>query len=126
MSPSPSPWLLRAAAIFGFLGVSLGAFGAHGLAPLLQQHGTTAIWQTAVQYHFYHTLALLALALFTGEALRWRRHIATAWGLGILIFAGSLYTLALTGIKWLGAVTPIGGVLFLLGWVLLAFSYRRS
>ena len=130
--PSLVVRLLRTAAVLGFLGVSLGAFGAHGLAEVLATHGTTAIWGTAVQYHFIHTLALLALATAASGALgkegTWRflGGIGWCWSLGIVVFSGSLYILSLTGLRWLGAITPIGGLLFLIGWLLLFFSYRRA
>jgi uncharacterized membrane protein YgdD (TMEM256/DUF423 family) len=125
-SPRLPPMLLRTAAILGFLAVSLGAFGAHGLAPTLERHDTAAIWQTAVQYHFFHTLALLALAAASTQAWRFLGWIGGLWTVGILIFSGSLYILSVTGLRWLGAITPIGGLLFLVGWLLLCFSYRRS
>jgi uncharacterized membrane protein YgdD (TMEM256/DUF423 family) len=102
----------RIAAAGGFLAVALGAFGAHGLKPLLVQNGTTQIWEKAVFYHFIHTVMLFVLAErkpFPGFA--WWSFLA-----GILIFSGSLYLLALTNQHWLGAVTPFGGVAFLLGW----------
>ena len=108
---------LRVTAIAGFLAVALGAFGAHGLKDLLAQNQTTAIWEKAVLYHFIHTLVMLVLAL--RQPL-----IRGAWAsflIGILIFSGSLYVLAVTGMRWLGAITPIGGVSFLVGWGWLLF-----
>ena len=109
---------IRVAAILGFLAVSLGAFGAHGLKDLLTQNGTVAIWEKAVLYHFIHTVMLFLLAQ--------RRPVLTgAWlcfFLGIMIFSGSLYLLAVTNVKWLGAITPFGGVSFLIGWVWLAIA----
>lgn len=107
---------MRVAAVLGFLAVALGAFGAHGLKDLLTQNGTTAIWEKAVLYHFIHAVMLFVLAQ--------RRPVLTgAWlsfFVGIVIFSGSLYLLAVTNMKWLGAITPIGGVSFLIGWVWLA------
>jgi uncharacterized membrane protein YgdD (TMEM256/DUF423 family) len=104
---------LRIAAIFGFLAVALGAFGAHGLKALLEANGTAAIWQTAVLYHLAHSIA----ALWAAE-----RHAAATrlWFIGITIFSGTLYLLAVTNIRWLGAITPIGGLLLLAGWALIA------
>jgi uncharacterized membrane protein YgdD (TMEM256/DUF423 family) len=99
----------RTAAILGFLGVALGAFGAHGLKALLEAHATTAIWQTAVLYHLVHAVA----ALWASEK---RPSVVSVWTAGIVIFSGSLYLLAVTNIRWLGAITPFGGVLFLIGW----------
>lgn len=105
---------IRTAAILGFLGVALGAFGAHGLKNLLEAHATTAIWQTAVIYHLVHAVA----ALWASEK---RPAVVLVWTAGIVIFSGSLYILAVTNIRWLGAITPIGGILFLVGWLMIAF-----
>lgn len=109
---------IRCAAIFGFLAVALGAFGAHMLKPTLTANDTEAIWNTAVQYHFFHTVPLL----FLGLCPRSMRVSGFCFALGIVIFSGSLYLLALTGIRWLGAITPIGGLLFLAGWLWLGFK----
>lgn len=106
-------------AALGFTAVALGAFGAHGLKALLTENGTTAIWETAVLYHLAHAVA----ALCAGER---NARAAQMWTLGVLIFSGSLYILAVTNIRWLGAITPIGGVLLLVGWVLVGFGTKRS
>jgi len=112
---------LRCAALFGFAGVALGAFGAHGMKSLLVAHGTAAVWETAVLYHLTHAVVLLIVSRH--ESLNpW------AWTLfasGIAIFSGSLYLLAVTNLRWLGAITPLGGVCLLLGWLALAFPPRR-
>jgi uncharacterized membrane protein YgdD (TMEM256/DUF423 family) len=112
---------IRMAAVLGFLAVALGAFGAHGLKQVLSQHGTTATWETAVFYHFIHAVMLFVLAL--------RKPVPSGPWLGffsgVLIFSGSLYLLAVTNVKWLGAVTPIGGVSFLAGWLWLAVTARK-
>ena len=112
---------VRLAAVMGFLAVALGAFGAHGLKEVLLQHGTTAIWEKAVFYHFIHTVMLFVLAL--------RRPVPSGPWLsflaGIFIFSGSLYVLAVSNLKWLGAITPIGGLSFLGGWLWLAWSSRK-
>jgi len=106
------------AAILGFTGVALGAFGAHGLKDILAANGTLAIWQTAVLYHLVHAVA----SLWAAE----RRPVVTwIWAAGVVVFSGSLYALALTNARWLGAITPIGGVLFLAGWALLVFRGRK-
>lgn len=109
---------LRLAAICGFAAVALGAFGAHGLRPLLAAHHTEALWDKAVLYHFVHSLALLALAL--------REPVPTgavvSFLLGIVLFSGSLYVLAVTNLRWLGAITPLGGTSFLVGWAWAALS----
>lgn len=108
---------LRIAALFGFLAVALGAFGAHGLKATLELHGTVAIWQTAALYHLVHAVVLLTLAQReTPPRLSFFCFVA-----GIAIFSGSLYVLAVTNMKWLGAITPIGGLGLLAGWASLAF-----
>jgi uncharacterized membrane protein YgdD (TMEM256/DUF423 family) len=103
---------LRIAAVSGFLVVALGAFGAHGLKDGLVKHGTLDIWEKAVIYQMFHTLALLVLAV------RPSVHVGAAvcFLIGIIIFCGSLYMLAITNIRWLGAITPLGGLGFLIGW----------
>jgi uncharacterized membrane protein YgdD (TMEM256/DUF423 family) len=104
---------LRVAAVLGLLAVGLGAFGAHGLKDLLLRNGTAAIWEKAVFYQFVHTVMLFVLAQRTPLHLGpWLCFLA-----GILVFSGSLYLLALTNARWLGAITPIGGVSFLAGWL---------
>ena len=111
---------LRVAAALGALAVALGAFGAHGLKDILTRYGTTAIWEKAVFYHFIHTVMLYVLAgrspLSKGP---WFSFLA-----GIIIFSGSLYVLALTNQRWLGAITPLGGISLIVGWVWLAFCRR--
>jgi uncharacterized membrane protein YgdD (TMEM256/DUF423 family) len=107
----------RIAAAAGFLAVALGAFGAHGLKEMLVQNGTTAIWEQAAFYHFIHAVMLFVVAgrkPFPAGA--WWSFLA-----GIVIFSGSLYLLAVTDAKWLGAITPIGGLSFLTGWAWLFF-----
>lgn len=115
----PSPFLSIAAAS-GFLAVALGAFGAHALRGSLDATAFE-VFQTAVQYHFTHTLALLAVALLcrAGSPSRSLCAAGYAFCLGLLVFCGSLYLLSVTGIRWLGAVTPLGGLAFLCGWLLL-------
>lgn len=108
----------RIAAIAGFLAVALGAFGAHGLKEVLAQNETTAIWEKAVFYHFIHAVMLFVIA---GR----KPFVAVAWWsflAGIVVFSGSLYLLAVTNMKWFGAVTPIGGASFLVGWASLFMS----
>jgi uncharacterized membrane protein YgdD (TMEM256/DUF423 family) len=107
----------RTAAILGAIAVGLGAFGAHGLKDLLARNGTAAIWEKAVFYHFIHAVMLFVLATRTPLPVGpWLSFL-----LGILIFSGSLYLLAYTNVRWLGAITPIGGVSFIVGWLWLAF-----
>jgi len=112
----------RIAAVIGFLAVALGAFGAHGLKNLLEQNGAAAIWEKAVFYHFIHAVMLFLLA---GR----KPFAAGAWWcflVGIVIFSGSLYLLAVTNEHWLGAVTPIGGASFLAGWAWLFCNAAKS
>ena len=106
----------RFAALAGFLAVALGAFGAHGLKAVLAQNGTLAVWQTAALYHLVHAVVLLVLAQRTVVV----RVPFVLFGAGIAIFSGSLYALAVTNVKWLGAITPLGGLCLLAGWLALA------
>ncbi len=114
------------AAISGLMAVVIGAFGAHGLKNRVAED-LMAVYQTGVQYHFYHTFALL----FTGVLLQqYPQAVLLNWSgwlfvVGVLVFSGSLYVLALTGVKWLGAITPIGGVAFIAGWLILALAVYR-
>ncbi|HSH39919.1 MAG TPA: DUF423 domain-containing protein [Chthoniobacterales bacterium] len=110
--------LFRVAAALCFLAVALGAFGAHALKAKLEANGTRDIWNTAVLYHLAHAIALVVLAL-QPASLRLASGLLTA---GIVIFSGSLYILAVTNMKWLGAITPFGGLCFLAGWLWLIFS----
>jgi len=115
--------LLRLSAILGFVGVALGAFGAHGLRARVGPE-MVEIWKTGVLYHLVHALALLGVAI-AGDRVGWRRVVAGLFTAGIVVFSGSLYVLTLTSVRWLGAVTPLGGVAFLAGWAALAASARR-
>jgi uncharacterized membrane protein YgdD (TMEM256/DUF423 family) len=111
---------IKIAGLLGFLGVATGAFGAHALKSRLTPE-MLAVWHTAVLYHLLHAAVLLALALFakaSGTDIRWG---ARCFLLGILLFSGSLYALALSGIRPLGAVTPLGGLAFLAGWAWIVF-----
>ena len=108
----------RVAAVMGALAVALGAFGAHGLKGVLEQNHTAAIWEKAVFYHFIHAVMLFVLAGKTPfRAGPWFGFL-----LGIVLFSGSLYLLALTSVRWLGAITPFGGISFIVGWVCLAIA----
>lgn len=106
----------------GFLAVGLGAFGAHGLKEALAQNGTVDIWQKAVFYHFIHTVMLFILA----SRLPLRFGPWLSFLIGIVVFSGSLYLLAVTNLKWLGAITPIGGLSFLAGWLWLMIAPERK
>lgn len=109
-------------ALMGLVGVGLGAFGAHGLKGRLSPE-MLAVFETAVRYQMYHALALLATAVLMSRS-EGRAVLVAGWSFtaGILIFSGSLYALALTGVTMLGAITPIGGLAFLVGWAALMIA----
>jgi len=118
-------WLLLGSG-FAFLGVGLGAFGAHGLRSVLDTEALQT-FETGVRYQMYHALGLLLLAalaprLAEGPAT-WAGWLFTV---GIVLFSGSLYLLAVTGTRWMGAITPLGGVCFLAGWALVVYAGVRS
>jgi uncharacterized membrane protein YgdD (TMEM256/DUF423 family) len=117
---------LTLAALFLFAAVGAGAFGAHALRAKLAPD-LLAIYQTAVQYHFWHALGLLAVGLMLLQKPASGALAVAAWLLvaGLLLFSGSLYALALTGLRVLGAVTPIGGVAFLAAWLAVAWAAWR-
>ena len=110
--------LLRIAGAFCFVAVALGAFGAHALKATLQENGMLDAWNKAVLYHLVHAVALVALALHGGG----NRAVYLLLAAGILLFSGSLYTMALTNVRWLGAITPLGGLCFLAGWIWLIIA----
>ncbi len=109
--------LLALAAALGASGVLLGAFGAHGLERRGLDAHALAIWETAVRYHLLHAVALLALALSPHAAQA--RSAGWLFALGIVLFSGSLYALALGAPRWLGPLTPLGGLAFIVGWLAL-------
>ncbi|WP_026464744.1 DUF423 domain-containing protein [Adhaeribacter aquaticus] len=110
--------ILVIGALLGALGVMIGAFGAHGLAKILEANGRTETFETAVKYHMYHALAMLVTGLILFNVPSKFIHLAGLFFLiGVLIFSGSLYILSLTNIKWLGAITPIGGLFLIAGWL---------
>lgn len=117
---------LRIAGALGALAVILGAFGAHGLRERLAPE-MLAVFEVGVRYQMYHALALLAISLAPISLWNSPATVAAAWSwvAGVLVFSGSLYALALSGIKWLGAITPIGGVAFILGWAALIVGSGR-
>jgi uncharacterized membrane protein YgdD (TMEM256/DUF423 family) len=112
-------------AMLGFLGVALGAFGAHGLRGIVEPE-LLSVWQTAVQYQMFHTLVLLSIVI-AGSRHASSLLVISGWLLvaGTVLFSGSLFALVITGIKSLGMVTPLGGVLFLMGWLVLLFALIR-
>jgi len=113
-------------AVLALVAVGLGAFGAHGLRPTLSA-ADMATFETAARYQMYHALGLFAVAwVYT----RWPGTLVLVAGwlfvAGIVVFSGSLFTLVLTGQRWLGAVTPLGGLFFLAGWALIAWTALRG
>jgi uncharacterized membrane protein YgdD (TMEM256/DUF423 family) len=119
---------LVAGAFMALVAVMAGAFGAHGLRNLVSERGLE-VFQTAVTYQMYHSIALVLLALLAGQGLP-RKLLVWSAGFflaGILLFSGSLYLLVLTDIRWIGPITPLGGVCFMVGWALLiAAGLRRN
>jgi len=116
-------WPLIAGGCLALLAVMAGAFGAHGLRGLVSERDLE-VFQTAVTYQMYHAIALVMVALLSGMGLS-RKLLGWAAGFylaGIALFSGSLYLLVLTDVRWLGPVTPVGGVCFMVGWVLLIIS----
>lgn len=118
--------IIMTAAIFLAMAVALGAFGAHGL----KSHLTTEmleIYKTGIEYHFYHALGLLLVGVLAfylpGIYLKWSAIFLVS---GIILFSGSLYLLAVSGIKWLGAITPLGGLGFIIGWILLFVAVAKN
>ena len=115
-------WIL-AAALLGALGVTLGAFGAHGLQTKLSAEQLES-WDTAVRYHLIHGVALLALTLYGAQSGQSIQLSGWLFSLGILLFSGSIYLLVLTGQRWLGPVTPLGGLCLIAGWLSLVSLAR--
>ncbi len=113
------------AGVLGALGVCAGAFAAHGLKAVLEPD-MLAIWETGARYQLIHALALLGLASLGTRTGTAGRLAGFAFCFGILIFSGSLYALAVTGLRWLGAITPLGGLLLIFGWLLLAWEGWRA
>lgn len=125
--PAGAKLFVALGSLFALAAVAMGAFGTHALKARLSPE-LLPVWQTAVQYHFYHALGLVLVGLACfhlpdGTALRASGCLMAA---GIVLFSGSLYALALSGERWLGAVTPIGGAAFLLAWAALALAVLRT
>ncbi len=118
---------LAAGGLAALVAVALGAFGAHALKGRLSPELLT-VWHTAVEYHLFHALGMLAVGLVAAQLaestlLKWSGWLMLA---GIVLFSGSLYALALTGLRWLGAVTPAGGVAFIAAWALFVIAILRA
>ena len=110
------------AAVLGFTAVATGAFGAHGLQGRVEPR-MIEVWETAARYQMYHALALFVVAWMVQQTQHTAANVA-GWAFlgGVVLFSGSLYLMALTGWKWLGPITPIGGLAFLIGWASLAIA----
>jgi uncharacterized membrane protein YgdD (TMEM256/DUF423 family) len=122
MIPYMDKTFMFAGALLGGIGVAIGAFGAHGLRGRLSPE-MLAVFETGVRYHMYHALAILATAAVLPR-IDGRAVLVAGWSFmaGIVLFSGSLYALALSGVSTLGAITPLGGVAFLIGWISLAVA----
>lgn len=123
----PERFPLLAAGIFGLIGVGVGAMGAHALKATLIERGMLQAWETASRYHLFHAVALLGIAAWiraanTGPGIRRLVWSARLMSVGIVLFSGSLYWLAFGGPRWLGPVTPFGGVALMAGWFLIALA----
>lgn len=115
--------ILITAGVLGALSVGIGAFGAHGLEATLAANGRADTFETAVKYQFYHSLALLLLGiLMLNFQHSYLNYAAYAFITGIFFFSGSLYSLSLTNLTWLGAIAPLGGLGFIAGWVFLVLG----
>ncbi len=116
------------AGLSGAIAVGLGAFGAHGLEDTLAATGRADTFETAVKYHFYHTLAIALIGIIKLTKPNWKSLVFASWSMvfGIIVFSGSLYILSLSGVTWWGAITPLGGVGFIMGWLGLFYSALRN
>jgi uncharacterized membrane protein YgdD (TMEM256/DUF423 family) len=123
---SAPPWISISAGILGLLGVALGAFGAHALKETLIARSSLEVWHTAVLYNLVHSAALLAVGRSNPGLSSFTRWIARLWITGVILFSGSLYWLSLGGPKFLGPVTPLGGLAFLAGWLLVTWDAIKS
>ncbi|MDX2185623.1 MAG: DUF423 domain-containing protein [Opitutaceae bacterium] len=117
-------YALFLAGLFGLTGIAMGAFGAHALKSKLELLGHVSSWETGARHHLIHAVALLGLASASAQVAN-ARLIANCWLVGIVFFSGSLYWIALGGPWWLGPVTPIGGIAFMVGWLSLIISAIR-
>lgn len=120
--------IIQIATVFGALGVAIGAFGAHGLQETLEQTGRRETFETAVKYQFYHALALFLVGIMALMKPKFQGYTfaVICFTAGIFVFSGSLYILSLSGITWLGAIAPIGGVCFIAGWLRIFWTVTRN
>jgi uncharacterized membrane protein YgdD (TMEM256/DUF423 family) len=117
------------AALTGAIGVAAGAFGAHALKEILASKNSLSTWNTAVLYNLIHAVALLGTGLYLLEKPKptsWLAKASACWAIGVGLFSGSLYCLALGSPRWLGAITPVGGLFLILGWLLLIGESGKS
>ena len=131
LAPAPNRFPLLAAGFLGVTGVALGALGAHALAATLAERGMAHAWDTGARYHLVHAVALFGAAgwlrVANGAAARRVGCAARFWTVGVVLFSGSLYALALGAPRWVGPITPLGGVALLVGWVfVLGAAYAKE
>lgn len=113
-------------AVLGAISVGIGAFGAHGLKKMLEFNGRLQNFETAVKYQFYHVFALIIVAILMDKySAKWMTIAGYSFIGGILLFSGSLYILSITNITKWGAITPIGGLLFILGWIFIIIGLNK-
>lgn len=119
--------LLLVGAILSGLAVAIGAFGAHGLQAILTENGSTETFKTGVLYHIFHSLGIIATGL-TYHVTKQKLVAISGWMFlsGIILFSGSLYMLSISSLKFFGPITPIGGVFFIAGWVMLALGIKKA
>ena len=118
--------VLKIASIFGLLAVAIGAFGAHSLSSFLIENNREDTFEIAVRYHFYHTIALLVVSvLLQNNSSKHLHRAAILFSIGILVFSGSLYILALSNFTFLGAITPLGGLCFMTAWISMFFFAKE-
>ncbi|RUO25390.1 DUF423 domain-containing protein [Aliidiomarina minuta] len=119
-------WIIMLAAVLGGLSVAMGAFAAHGLQNQLSSQ-SLEVFKTGVQYQFIHALALLAIGVWAVQQPQgWLQVAAIAWLIGIILFSGSLYGLSILEWRWLGPVTPLGGISFIIGWIAVFMAAWRA
>ncbi len=118
---------LQLGAFLGALTVLIGAFGAHGLKKILTENDKVDVFEKAVKYQAYHTFAILLIGVLLFKLQhKFFDYAGFSFLIGIIIFSGSLYILSITNIKWLGAITPIGGLAMVIGWILLAVAITKT
>ncbi|MCR9254144.1 MAG: DUF423 domain-containing protein, partial [bacterium] len=119
--------ILVAGAVLSGLAVAIGAFGAHGLQPVLTENGSTETFKTGVLYHIFHGLGVIATGLIY-HITKQKLVAISGWMFlsGVILFSGSLYMLSISSLKFFGPITPIGGVFFIIGWIMLALGIKKA